>query len=407
MNTYSEEVNSVVDIRKNRLRRTLLMTLYESGNTSINKLSKLFHTSIPSATTIINEMIKEGWLIEAGTVQARAGRPPALYGLNPERYYNLVIDINLRETTLNIFDLNNRLISQKAIHVQLVNEPSFLNRVIAETNVFLKEENIHNQRLWGVGVAMPGLINSRSGVNQTYRNLTLSGCSLTQVLSTELNAPAYLINDTQATTIGEHRFGLAKGKSHVLTINIDWGIGLGILVNGEVFNGSNGFAGELGHIQVKPEGILCHCGKIGCLDTISSAIALIRQAKAGMEAGRITILNNYVSHPDEISTGHIIKAVLAGDEFCIDLVGMVGSELGRGLATAIHLFNPEIIIVTGVLAETGEFISNPMELAINKYCLSDFKTSLSFKISQLGNKARLLGTQAFLFEKLSKREFMV
>src|SRR5690606_2655850 len=121
------------------------------------------------------------------------------------------------ETTLNIFDLNNRLISQKAIHVQLVNEPSFLNRVIAETNVFLKEENIHNQRLWGVGVAMPGLINSRSGVNQTYRNLTLSGCSLTQVLSTELNAPAYLINDTQATTIGEHRFGLAKGKSHVLT----------------------------------------------------------------------------------------------------------------------------------------------------------------------------------------------
>src|SRR5690606_14114250 len=216
MNTYSEEVNSVVDIRKNRLRRTLLMTLYESGNTSINKLSKLFHTSIPSATTIINEMIKEGWLIEAGTVQARPGRPPALYGLNPERYYNLVIDINLRETTLNIFDLNNRLISQKAIHVQLVNEPSFLNRVLAVTNVFLKEENIHNQRLWGVGVAMPGLINSRSGVNQTYRNLTLSGCSPTQVLSTELNAPAYLINDTHGTTIGRQRFGLANGKLKVV-----------------------------------------------------------------------------------------------------------------------------------------------------------------------------------------------
>ncbi len=406
MNTFSEELNSVVDIRKNRLRRTLLMTLYQSGNTSINKLSKLFHTSIPSATTIINDMIKEGWLVEAGTIQARAGRPPALYGLNPNRYFNLVIDINLRETTLNVFNLKNELIKQRAIHLQLANTSAFLNEIIAEARQFLRDENIQDKQIWGIGVAMPGLINARNGVNQTYGNLTPEGVSLGQVISSELNAPAYLINDTQATTIGEHRFGLAKGKSHVLTINIDWGIGLGILINGEVFNGSNGFAGELGHIQAKPEGILCHCGKIGCLDTVSSAIALIRQAKAGMEAGKITVLSNYVSHPDEISTSHIIKAVLAGDEFCIDLIGVVGSELGRGLATAIHLFNPEIIIVTGVLAETGEFISNPMELAINKYCLLDFKSSLSFKISQLGNKARLLGTQAFLFEKLTQREFM-
>src|SRR5690606_16422186 len=172
MNTYSEEVNSVVDIRKNRLRRTLLMTLYQSGNTSINKLSKLFHTSIPSATTIINDMIKEGWLVEAGTIQARAGRPPALYGLNPNRYFNLVIDINLRETTLNVFNLKNELIKQRAIHLQLANTSAFLNEIIAEARQFLREENIQDKQIWGIGVAMPGLINARNGVNQTYGNLT-------------------------------------------------------------------------------------------------------------------------------------------------------------------------------------------------------------------------------------------
>jgi predicted NBD/HSP70 family sugar kinase len=405
MNTFTEELNSVVDIRKNRLRRTLLTTLYQSGNTSINILSKLFHTSIPSATTIINDMVKEGWLVDAGTVQAKAGRPPALYGLNPVHYYTIVVDINLKETTLNLLDLQNTILETRVIDLSLVNEFTFLTAIIREIRKFMQEQNLTHQKVWGIGIAMPGLINTQSGVNQTYDKLSSPTGSLTSVVMNELHIPAYLINDTQATTIGEHRFGLAKGKSHVLTINIDWGIGLGILINGEVFNGANGFAGELGHIQVKPDGILCHCAKIGCLDTVSSAIALIRQAKEGMQAGKTTILSKYVTNIDDLTTQHIIKAVLAGDEFCIDLVGIVGAELGRGLATAVHLFNPEIIIVTGVLAETGEFISNPMELAINKYCLSDFKNSLTFCISQLGNKARLLGTQAFLFEKLVTREF--
>ena len=191
-----------------------------------------------------------------------------------------------------------------------------------------------------------------------------------------------------------------------MTINIDWGVGLGIIINGEVFNGASGFAGELGHIQVKPDGMLCHCGKVGCLDTITSAIALIRQAKDGINSGRATILKQIVhGNLDLLETSHIIEAVHAGDEFSIDLLSTVGTELGKGLATAVHLFNPEVIIVGGLLAEAGPFISNPIEQAINKYCLSDFKNPLSIHISKLGAKARLLGTQAYLFDNLITKEF--
>src|SRR5690606_28990586 len=132
---------------------------------------------------------------------------------------------------------------------------------------------------WGIGVSMPGLINSSQGINLTYLNLTPAGVPLVTYLKQHFDLPVCLFNDTKATTIGEHRFGFAVDKSQVLTINIDWGVGLGIIINGEVFNGASGFAGELGHIQVKPDGMLCHCGKVGCLDTITSAIALIRQAK--------------------------------------------------------------------------------------------------------------------------------
>ncbi|MCF0063910.1 ROK family protein [Dyadobacter chenwenxiniae] len=406
MDLVVEEPNSVIDIRKNRIRSNLLLHLYQSGDTSINKMARLFHASIPSATGIVNELIREGWIIETGTGPARAGRPPVLYGLNAKKYLTLIMDINRHDTQLVIFDLHNQLILKRKVDIRLDDSSTFLDQLFAASDDFLKSNNINVSKLWGIGVSMPGLINSSQGINLTYLNLTPPGVPLVSHLKKHFKLPVCLFNDTKATTIGEHRFGFAREKSQVLTINIDWGVGLGIIINGEVFNGASGFAGELGHIQVKPDGLLCHCGKIGCLDTITSAIALIRRAKEGINSGKATILSQIVNNNlDLLDTSHIIEAVHAGDEFSIDLLSTVGTELGKGLATAVHLFNPEVIIVGGLLAEAGPFISNPIEQAINKYCLSDFKNSLSIHVSKLGAKARLLGTQAHLFEHLIAKEF--
>lgn len=406
MDLVVEEPSSVIDIRKNRIRSSLLLHLYQSGDTSINKMAKLFHASIPSATGIVNDLMREGWITETGTGPARAGRPPVLYGLNAKKYLTLIMDINRHDTQLVIFDLHNQLILKRKVNIRLDDSANFLKELFDATDDFLRSNNITRGKLWGIGVSMPGLINSSQGINLTYLNLTPPGVPLVSYLKDHFDLPVCLFNDTKATTIGEHRFGFAVDKSQVLTINIDWGVGLGIIINGEVFNGASGFAGELGHIQVKPDGMLCHCGKVGCLDTITSAIALIRQAKEGIHSGRATILKQIVHNKLEtLETSHIIEAVHAGDEFSIDLLSTVGTELGKGLATAVHLFNPEVIIVGGLLAEAGPFISNPIEQAINKYCLSDFKNSLSIHISKLGAKARLLGTQAYLFENLITKEF--
>lgn len=403
--TIPEEVSSVIDIRRNRLRSNLILELYQSGQTSINKMARLFHASIPSATGIVNDLMKEGWVNETGTGPARAGRPPVLYGLNAQKYFTLILDINRHDTRLVVFDLANELVTKKHVNLKLADSVDFLEALLAETDEFLATAGIKREKLWGIGVSMPGLINAPKGTNQTYPHLTRPDVSLAASLEEYFQLPVALINDTHATSIGEHRFGLARGKKHALTVNIDWGVGMGILINGEVFNGSSGFAGELGHIQVQPDGLLCHCGKIGCLDTITSGLALIQQAKEGMKAGRPTILPKLVQEGELLDTYHIIKAAHSGDEFCIDLLSNLGLELGKGIATAVHLLNPEIVIVTGILAEAGPFISNPVEQAIQKYCLSDFKNSLSIRISELGSKARLWGVQAHLIEHLVSREF--
>jgi len=406
MSEQSETSSSVIDLRKNRLRKNLIKELYKTSTTSINKLSRLFHSSIPSATTIVNEMQREGWVMEKGVGTAKAGRPPVLYGLNPSKKVTLILDINRNETNFFILDLNNDILYRHESSLHLENSPRYLEKLVEELDQFLAKVLVPITSFWGIGISMPGLVSTAQGINQSYREVAQDGGSLTEVLSNKYLLPVIIINDTHATALGEYRFGLAKRYRHVLTINIDWGVGLGILLNGEVFEGSLGFAGELGHIQARADGILCECGKIGCLDTLTSAVALIRQAQEGISQGTATLLTKLAGEDiSSLSAGHIIQAVRMGDGFSIDLLSALGTELGKGLAIAVHLFNPEAIIVTGVLAQAGSFITNPMGQAINRYCLSDFRDSLKIMISELGSKARLLGCQAYVVNYLADREF--
>ncbi len=406
MSEITETSSSVIDLRKNRLRKNLIKELYKINTTSINKLSRLFHSSIPSATAIVNEMQRDGWVIEKGVGIAKAGRPPVLYGLNPSKKVTLILDINRNESNFFVLNLSNEILYKHESGLQLENSPFYLEKLIEELDRFLSKILLPASSFWGIGISMPGLISSAEGLNLSYRDLVPEGGSLTEYLSNKYQLPVIIINDTHATALGEYRFGLAKRYKNVLTINIDWGVGLGILINGEVFEGSQGFAGELGHIQAKADGILCECGKIGCLDTLTSAVALIRQAQEGIAEGTATLLTKLAAEDvAALSANHIIQAVRMGDGFSIDLLSDLGTELGKGLAIAVHLFNPEAIIVTGVLAQAGSFITNPMGQAINRYCLTDFRDSLKIKISELGAKARLLGCQAYVINHLADKEF--
>jgi predicted NBD/HSP70 family sugar kinase len=248
-----------------------------------------------------------------------------------------------------------------------------------------------------IGVSMPGLINPETGHNYTYP-IVLGEGSIKSVLEEEFGVPTHVINDSKATVLGEYRFGLGRGKKHVLAINIDWGVGLGIMVNGELLNGASGFAGELGHIQLDPDGELCQCGKVGCLDVTTSASTLLRKVKEGIKQGKASKLA--VLGDAEVNIESVVNAANEGDGFAIDLLHQIGIQLGRGLSIAVHLFNPEILIVDGILAKAGRFFINPIEQAINKYCLADFKNDLSIEVSELGDRSKLLGTLSFVVERI-------
>jgi N-acetylglucosamine repressor len=397
-------VFSVIDAKKSKLKRQIIRELYRSQSRTISQLANRLHTSIPSTTALIEELSLSHWVQGIGTGVAQFGRKPSLFALDATQYATVVVDINIHDTKLMLFNLANQLIYRLDIDLRLDKSPAFLKILAEPLEQVAQRIKIDQLQVIGVGVSLPGLVNPWEAINHTYPSLNSSEQPLDQLLQNLFNAPAYLINDTKATILGEHRFGLAQGKRHVLSINIDWGIGLGVITNGDILQGSAGFAGELGHIQMKTDGELCSCGKVGCLETLASASSLIRRAKAALADGKASMLVDV--DPDAIDIETIIANANAGDELAIDLLSDVGRALGKALSTTIHLFNPELIIINGVLAKAENAIIKPIELAIDTYCLPNYRDNLTIELSQLGEMAKFYGTQAYVIQNLLEHELI-
>ena len=393
---------SVIDIKKNKQKKGIISELYFKEMNTISELSHSLHISIPSITALIEELIEEKWIVETGFGISKQGRRPAIYGINPKEKLVLVLDINTHDTKISLLNLKNEFIFSQVFDLQLKNNPSFLETLFMLVDSVMDQKISKGKTIIALGVSIPGLVNKKTGINYTYKSLNSENKSLGKSIEEHFKLPVYVINDSKATAFGEYRFGLAKGKHHVLSINVDWGIGLGIVVNGEIFDGASGFAGELGHIQVNPDGILCTCGKVGCLDTITSASSLLKNIKDGLRNGKMSKLGEYKDNIEDINLEMVIEAAQQGDAFAIDIIHNIGLELGKGLSIAVHLFNPQIIIIDGVLSKAQKLIVNPIEHAINKYCLTDFKEDLSIEISQLGEKAKIYGVHTYVVESLLK-----
>ena len=189
---------------------------------------------------------------------------------------------------------------------------------------------------------------------------------------------------------GEFCFGEVKNARNVLFVNIDYGIGLGILIDGKLYYGKSGFSGEFGHTPLFDNEILCHCGKKGCLETEASGTSLIRKLKEKIDQGfTSTVIKK--KNIAEVTLADVVIAAQNEDMLCIEMLAEIGEKIGKGVAMLINIFNPELLILGGILAETGDYLRLPIRSAVNKYSLSLVNTDTQLKISKLGEKAGVMG----------------
>ena len=387
---FNNDNSSGVALKNKILKGLIFKFLDQTESASINEISKEINISVPKTTSLITELIEEGLISDYGKFDSTGGRKANLYGLIGDAGFILGVDVKKYYINIGLLNFKKQLINQKSrITFKLDNTAESLNQLIQIIQNFIKEVGIKKDKILSLGINLSGRINHTKGYSYTFFHFQEE--PLSEIIQEKIGIKTYLENDSRAMAFGEFCNGEVNTEKNVLFVNLDYGIGLGILIDGKVYYGKSGFSGEFGHIPFFNNEIICHCGKKGCLETEASGNALLRKFKEKIKLGSTSSVLKKNKKVEDITLTDLILAAQNEDVLIIELLAELGESLGKGLAVLINVFNPELIIIGGTLSETGEYLKLPIKSSINKYSLSLVNADTELKLSKLGEKAGIIG----------------
>ena len=310
------------------------------------------------------------------------------------------IDVGGQTTKIGVVDSMGTVLAQTVIRTDTYTDINPYIAELAEAVIKVIKESGKEGKIRGIGVGAPNA-NYYNGTIENAVNLVWGGTKsipFAQLLSEAMGGlPVALTNDANAAAVGEMAYGAAKGMKNFIMITLGTGVGSGIVVNGEVLYGHDGFAGELGHTcAVRNNGRTCNCGKTGCLETYASATGVARTAREWLElSDEPSLLRNV----DKIASKDVYDAAKEGDKLALKIFEYTGTVLGRSFADLIAFSSPEAIVLFGGLARAKEFLLQPMEDAMNANVLPLWKNKVKIVFSQLKESdAAILGASALAWE---------
>lgn len=384
--------------------RRILFHFLNHGYDTIANIAKALNVSVPTVNKFLEEMTALNLVKKQGKLETGGGRHPAFYDLNPRACYFGGVDIKKSSLTLAVTDLCGNVVAKRENVVFIPdNTAESLEELCAHIRDFLNSAPVPLQMVIRINVNISGRVDSRRGYS--YSMFNFGNRPLADVMSQKIGVAVSIDNDTRAMTYGEYMMGRRRETDNMLFVNVGWGIGIGIVVEGKLYSGKSGFAGEIGHMVTYNNEVMCHCGKKGCLETEASGRALHRKLCERLESGANSVIADICHDNDEITLEDILEAVRREDVLCIELIEDVGRELGRWLAGMINIFNPETVVVGGMLSETGEYLLQPISVAMRRYSLKMVNKDTKIALSQLGADAGVLGACALARNKVFEEEF--
>ncbi|PWJ40844.1 ROK family protein [Sediminitomix flava] len=388
-----------VSVKKEIRKRQIMQLFREKEILSPSEIAKETQLTLPMSSSLTKELQDEGYIKLTDVEVSKVGRPPTSYKLDAEGGYFLGVNIGGRRTTAIMLNLCEEEIGfQSFSSGNLDGGPEDLIKILDQVQEFISSCDVEKEKIIGCGIAITGLVNSKTG--ETFTHFKTLG--FRDFCQEYLKIPVQIENNINSVVLGEKYFGSAKDIDNVACISLGWGIGMGLLVNGELYTGNSGLAGEIGHIKVEENGVVCTCGKIGCLETVASGRAIVKQLKSSLREGAETRLNNLDEERQRryYLLEAFVEEVKKGDLLSMQVMENVGAYIGKSLGTFINLFNPELIILSGILSEAGDSILYPVRSSIMKNSLIEIYNDIKLEASDLGQKAGSLGATTLVSEHL-------
>ncbi len=386
----NQATNKGLSHKNNLIKRNIIAYMVANDEVTLAELTKELKISIPTMTKLVQELVDENIVSDLGKVETSGGRRPNVYGLTCSTLYFAGVHVGRDHMTCVITDMQNNLVCESVYDdFELTDREQCLDTICDNINKFLDECGYDRTKILGLGVCIVGRVNTSEG--RSFHYFTSFDESLREIIESRVGLRVLVENDTRARCYAEYNFSRSKTESNVIYLHLGLGVAIGIVSDGKLYYGKNGFAGEFGHIPFFDNEKICFCGKKGCLETEVSGIAIEEKMNGLVRNGANTILRKRYEAKEQIHINDIVNAACNDDNLSIELIEEAGEKVGKAVAFLINIFNPESVIVGGNLAAAGDYIMLPLKSATNKYSLSLVYKDTKFRVSKLGANANAWG----------------
>ncbi|RME76573.1 MAG: ROK family transcriptional regulator [Chloroflexi bacterium] len=374
----------------------VLKTIYDQGPISRADIARATGLTRTTVSGLVAEIIDEGLVEEVGVQTSTGGKPGTLLSVVDDSRHLIGIDLANSEFRGSILDLRGRVRQKISLPVQERNGSAALSLVYQLLDRLLPQAS---SPVLGIGIGTPGLIDARQGIIRTAVNLDWQNLPLRDLLMERYGLPVYVANDSQVAALGEYTFGRSTGTPNLVVVKIGRGIGAGIIINGRLFHGDGFGAGEIGHVRVVDNNIQCRCGHYGCLETVVSSRALLRQARQIAVQSPDSLLHPYAGAPEQINTEMVLEAFHQGDPHLQAVVRQMGHHLAVAVAHLVNALNIHHIVIAGSLARFGEALLEPIRTDIQHRAMALLAEQTRIELSVLDQDIVIQGAAALLLSQ--------
>jgi predicted NBD/HSP70 family sugar kinase len=357
-------------------------------------------------SSLVHDLFQQNLIREVGLEAAYSrGRPGMLLELNPAGGCVVGIEINVEYISVILTDFTAHTLWRRFIKADATGNPDRTLDLAADVlHTALRAGAAHGLKPLGIGVALPGLVNADTGTLVYAPNLQWSDVNLRERWGPVFDVPLYTENDGTTSALGEYYFGVAKGCRDFIYLGTGVGLAGGLMLNGEIYRGAGGFAGEIGHIIVQPDGELCGCGRRGCWETQVGPRTVFRRIVQALADGAPSIIPDLVAgNLDAITMDVVVDAADQGDPLALDTLSGIARSLGTGIVNLIHIFNPDMVVLGGSLTLAGDYVMPVISEIITTETIRAPAQMVALALSSQGTGACVKGAVALVIDGIVRK----
>jgi glucokinase-like ROK family protein len=335
---------------------------------------------------------------EVGLATSAGGRPATLLELNPQAGQVIGVELGVDFISVILANIAGQLNWQRVQEtVAAQPQQAIIDQALCLVDEARQASQAEGMRLLGLGLTLPGMVNIESGTMIFSPNLQWRNVPLGQIFTQRTGIAVFVENDANAAALAEHFFGTARRVQNFIFLHIGVGIGGGLFLNGNLYRGAGGIAGEIGHTMMSNSNRPCRCGNRGCWETSSNQYALIERVRALLDVGQSSLVPQLMAeYNTRLTLSVIAQAAEAGDQVVLEALEETGAAIGLGVANLINTFNPEMVVVGGAMNIVGDYLLPAINEVISKRVLSEAQPQTQIVLSTFGPAASVMGAAALV-----------